>query len=197
MSTNPLKSASFGKLMFKWLNARRQRQEVAAKIYNDLVAHARSPAFYLSYGVPDSELGRFEMICLHCYLLFRRLGKTDNAGKELSQSVHDLMFSDLDRTLREQGIGDMGIGKRIKALARNLYGRIDAYEIGFTEGSTELANALRRNLYASADASDSEITAMITYIKDTMEFLDGQQTPEIMSGRVFFSEANSDSEARA
>ena len=137
------------------------------------------------------------MICLHCYLLFRRLGKTDNAGKELSQSVHDLMFADLDRTLREQGIGDMGIGKRVKALARNLYGRIDAYETGFTEGPTGLANALRRNLYASADASDSEITAMITYIKDTMEILDGQQTPEIKSGRVFFSEANSDPEARA
>ncbi|MCZ6840777.1 MAG: hypothetical protein O7G13_16065, partial [Alphaproteobacteria bacterium] len=100
--------------MFKWFDVRRRRRDVAAKLYSDLVAHARNPAFYLSFGVPDSMLGRFEMICLHAYMLFRRLGKTDNAGRELAQSVHDLMFADFDRTLREQGIGDMGIGKRVK-----------------------------------------------------------------------------------
>ena len=175
--------------MFKWLNARRQRQDTASQLYNAVVAHARSPAFYLSYGVPDSELGRFEMICLHSYLLFRRLGKTDIAGKELAQSVHDLMFADLDRTLREQGIGDMGIGKRVKELARNLYGRIDAYESGFAEGSDALAEALRRNLYASADPSESELTAMIVYIDDAIHNLDGQQTPTIMSGQVSFPPA--------
>ena len=132
-------------------------------------------------------LGRFEMICLHSFLLFRRLGKTDNAGRELSQSVHDLMFADFDRTLREQGIGDMGIGKRVKKLARNLYGRIDAYETGLAGGTDVLSDALRRNLYASVTPSDDEITAMIAYIKDTIEGLDAQPTPEIMSGRVVFS----------
>jgi cytochrome b pre-mRNA-processing protein 3 len=181
--------------MFKWLDNRRQRQDIAAILYNDLVSHARSPAFYLSFGVPDSELGRFEMICLHSYMLFRRLGQTDIAGKELAQSVHDRMFADLDRTLREQGIGDMGIGKRVKKLAKNLYGRIDAYETGFAGGSEELADALRRNLYASASPTDDEVTAMIAYIKDTIDKLNGQPTPEIMAGRVAFPDAKSASEA--
>lgn len=180
--------------MFKWLDNRRQRQDVAAKLYNDLVSHARSPAFYLSFGVPDSELGRFEMICLHSYLLFRRLGRTDIPGKDLAQSVHDLMFADLDRTLREQGIGDMGIGKRVKKLARNLYGRIDAYETGFAGGTGELADALKRNLYASAEPTDDQVTAMIAYIKDTIDSLDGQPTSEIMAGRVAFPAATIASE---
>ncbi len=174
--------------MLKWLHARRQRQDVAAKLYSDLVAHARSPAFYLTVGVPDSMLGRFEMICLHSFLLFRRLGKTDTAGKELAQHVHDLMFADLDRTLREQGIGDMGIGKRVKELARNLYGRIAAYEAGLAGVKSELADALRRNLYASSNASDNEIAAMIAYIKDAIDSLDAQPTSAIMSGRVEFPE---------
>lgn len=174
--------------MLKWLHARRQKHGVATDIYNGLVAHARQPAFYLSYGVPDTMLGRFEMICLHSFLVFRRLGKTDNAGKELSQAVHDLMFADFDRTLREQGIGDMGIGKRVKKLAKNLYGRIAAYESGLAGEGTELADALQRNLYASATPSGDEVETMIAYIKDAIEDLDAQQTPDIMLGRVVFPE---------
>jgi cytochrome b pre-mRNA-processing protein 3 len=172
--------------MLKWLHARRHRQHVASDLYNELVAHARRPAFYLSFGVPDSMLGRFEMICLHSFLLFRRLGKTDDKGRELAQHVHDLMFADLDRTLREQGVGDMGIGKRIKKLARNLYGRIAAYEAGLAGGTPELTDALKRNLYASASASDEEVAAMIAYIKEAIESLDAQPTSAIMSGRVDF-----------
>jgi cytochrome b pre-mRNA-processing protein 3 len=174
--------------MLKWFQARRQRQDIASNLYNDLVAHARSPVFYLSFGVPDSMLGRFEMICLHSFLLFRRLGKTGNTGRELAQHVHDLMFADLDRTLREQGVGDMGIGKRVKMLARNLYGRIDAYETGLAGGTAELTDALRRNLYASASASDDEVAAMIAYMKNTIESLDAQPTETIMSGNVGFPE---------
>jgi len=174
--------------MLKWLQTRRQRQDIASNLYNEVVAHARSPAFYLSFGVPDSMLGRFEMICLHSFLLFRRLGKTDNAGRELAQRIHDLMFADLDRTLREQGVGDMGIGKRVKKLARNLYGRIDAYETGLAGGTAELTDALRRNLYASASASDEEVAAMIAYINDAIEGLDAQPTGAIMLGHVGFPE---------
>ncbi len=173
-------------MILKWFQARRQRKNVASELYNDLVMHARNPSFYLSFGVPDSMLGRFEMICLHAFLLFRRLGKTDKAGRELAQQVHDLMFADFDRTLREQGIGDMGIGKRVKKLARNLYGRIAAYEDGLASGKAELAEALRRNLYASANPSDTEIAAMIDYINNAIETLDAQPTPALMSGRAVF-----------
>ncbi len=183
--------------MFKWLDARRQRQAVASKLYNDLVAHARSPDFYLSFGVPDSMLGRFEMICLHSFLLFRRLGKTDTAGKELAQAVHDLMFADIDRTLREQGIGDMGIGKRVKKLARNLYGRIDAYDSGLAGGPEELAAALKRNLYASASASDGEIAKMIAYIDTAIDTLDAQPVPDIMSGRADYPDVTAQPEPGA
>lgn len=183
--------------MLKWLHARRRKHDVATNIYNSLVAHARDPAFYLSYGVPDTMLGRFEMICLHSYLLFRRLGKTDNAGRELSQAVHDLMFADFDRTLREQGIGDMGIGKRVKKLARNLYGRIAAYESGLAGEKAELFAALQRNLYASVTPSDAEIEAMIAYIKDAIDALDAQPTPGIMLGRVDFPEVTAPPEIEA
>lgn len=181
--------------MLKWLHARRRKRDSAADIYNGVVASARRPAFYLSYGVADTMLGRFEMICLHAFLLFRRLGKTDNAGREMSQAVHDMMFVDFDRTLREQGVGDMGIGKRVKKLAKNLYGRIDAYNRGLAGENTELADALRRNLYATTTPTDEEIAAMIAYMKDAIAMLEAQQTPDIMSGRVEFPDVSAAPEA--
>lgn len=183
--------------MLKWLHTRRQKNNVAADIYKGLVAHARQPAFYLSYGVPDTMLGRFEMICLHSFLLFRRLGKTDRAGRILSQLIHDLMFADFDRTLREQGVGDMGIGKRVKKLAKNLYGRIAAYEAGLAGEPAELADALRRNLYGSVTPSGAEVEAMIAYIKSAIAGLDAQPAPDLMSGRVVFPDAAATPETEA
>lgn len=175
--------------MRKWLHRRQRKAEIAAELYNGLVAHARAPAFYLSYGVPDTMLGRFEMICLHAFLLFRRLGKSGRAGREMSQAVHDLMFADFDRTLREQGIGDMGIGKRVKKLARNLYGRIGAYESGLAGGAAILSDALRRNLYASTAPAEGEIAAMVAYINAAIAGLDAQPAEAILSGTVAFPDA--------
>lgn len=172
--------------MFNWREERRRREVIATKLYEDLVAQARTPAFYLTYGVPDSMLGRFEMVCLHAYLLFRRLGRNDAAGRELAQAVHDLMFADFDRTLREQGIGDMGIGKRVKELARNLYGRIAAYETGLAGSADQMSAALRRNLYASVDATDAQVAQMIDYIEAAAALLDAEPAADLMAGQVRF-----------
>ena len=176
--------------MFERLKKRNQQRDIALKLYNNLVVCARSPEFYIHYGVPDSELGRFEMICLHAYLLFKRLGNTDESGKHLSQLVHDLMFADLDRTLREKGIGDMGIGKRIKTLARNLYGRVDAYDTAFEQGNEALSMALNRNLYATNAATDNQIAAMIKYITESLLQLNAQSSSDIMQGKILFPKAS-------
>jgi len=176
--------------MFGRFKKRNLQRHIALKLYNNLVLYARSPEFYIHYGVPDSELGRFEMICLHAYLLFKRLGKTDESGKYLSQLIHDLMFTDLDRTLREKGIGDMGIGKRIKTLARNLYGRVDAYDNALKKGDNSLMKALNRNLYATSAADEKQIAAMIYYVKESLHQLNSQSNSEIMQGNVIFPKAS-------
>jgi len=176
--------------MFEKFKKRNLQRDIALKLYNNLVIYARSPEFYVHYGVPDSELGRFEMICLHAYVLFKRLGKTDESGKHLSQLVHDLMFADLDRTLREKGIGDMGIGKRIKTLAQNLYGRVNAYDIAFEQGDEALIKALNRNLYATSAADDNQIAAMIQYLTESLLQLSSQSNSAIMQGNILFPKAS-------
>ena len=85
--------------------------EAAESLYTNAVAAARNEVFYAEYGVPDTVDGRFEMISLHVYVLLRRLKSLGAEGKKLSQNLFDTMFDDMDRTLREMGAGDLGVGR--------------------------------------------------------------------------------------
>src|SRR5690349_8287815 len=81
----------------------------AAALYRAVVGQARTPAFYVAYGVPDTLDGRFDLIALHMFLVLHRL-KTDSLAANLSQALFDIMFDDMDRSLREMGVGDLGVG---------------------------------------------------------------------------------------
>ncbi|MFQ5972657.1 MAG: ubiquinol-cytochrome C chaperone family protein [Alphaproteobacteria bacterium] len=158
----------------------------AESLYNEIVAQARQPGFYRHLGVPDTALGRFEMISLHAFLVLRRIKAMGARGRELGQQVHDFMFADMDRNLREMGVGDLGVGKRVKMLASNLYGRIDAYDSALMHDDDRLVAALRRNLYATAAPADAQIAAMAAYLRREAEALDGSSDEVIFSGVVRF-----------
>ena len=165
--------------MMNWIRERKQRRELATRLLEVVIDQARRPAFYATYGVPDTMLGRYEMVGLHAYVLLRRLKRIGGQGPRIAQTLHDQIFDDFDVALREAGLGDMGIGKRMKKLARNLHGRISAYERGLAAGDEEMAAALRRNLYASAEPSDAEVAAMIAYVRRARAEVDAC-TPETL-----------------
>jgi len=123
----------------------------ADRLYRSIIEAAREPCFFASLGVPDSLDGRFETLALHTFLVVRRL-KSDpsRAAKRLSRALLEAFFSDMDRSLREMGASDLGVGRRVKAMAQALYGRIKAYEAAVEEtGDAALEAALRRNLYGT------------------------------------------------
>src|SRR5215469_816289 len=120
------------------------RQIIASKLYQKLVETARNPWFYQDGGVADSLDGRFDMIALHAWLVMDRLSAQGKPGQDLAQRLFDFMFRDLDRSLREMGVGDIGVPKRIKAMIQAFYGRAKAYS------NDDLEAALARNLYRSA-----------------------------------------------
>ena len=124
-------------------------RKAAEGLYAALVAQARRPEFYARLGVPDSLDGRFEMVALHTFLVLRRL-KSDAQASEARQALVDLFVEDMDANLREMGAGDLGVGRRVKAMAQALYGRIAAYEAGLAGPQEALAGALRRNLFGTA-----------------------------------------------
>jgi len=161
--------------------------DAARALYAALVAQSRAPDFYRHLAVADTPAGRFEMIAVHAFLVLYRLKGEGRAADALAQQVFDLMFSDIDRSLREMGIGDLGVGKRVKRLARGFYGRIAAYERGIEAADPAvLAAALRRNLYGGATATDAQLAAMADYMRRQATALAAQPVAEMRAGRVTF-----------
>tara|TARA_E500000318_G_scaffold99480_1_gene101576 strand:+ start:1092 stop:1724 length:633 start_codon:yes stop_codon:yes gene_type:complete len=172
-------------LLFGWLKKKDRKQTAAFELYTAMVTQARQPDFYAKLGVPDTIEGRFDLILVHAFVLFRRL-KTDNGDRDLAQHIFDVMFADLDQNMREMGIGDVGILKRIRKMSESYHGRIVAYEEGVQSGALELAAALDRNLFADTDVTDEQLMAMVGYVNDALASLDKQAILELQNGAVHF-----------
>lgn len=161
-------------------------QAPARLLYERVVAQARLADFYERAGVPDTLDGRFELVALHCFLLLRRLRGEGEAATALGQRVFDRMFSDMDASLRELGAGDLGVGRRVKHMARSFYGRIAAYDRGLDDTGGRLAEALRRNLYGTVDAPPERIAAMADYVRAAAANLGSQPVAALIRGTVEF-----------
>jgi cytochrome b pre-mRNA-processing protein 3 len=164
-----------------------QLESAATVLYEQFAAQARRPEFYLSFGVPDTVDGRFEMVALHAYLVFQRLkGQGAEIGR-LTQATYDIMFKQMDLALRELGAADLGVGKRIKYMTEALNGRIQVYDEALGEaGEKALQEVLRRNLYGTVEISDQALTAMAAYIRATATSLADQKTEDLVSGKMQF-----------
>tara|TARA_B100000123_G_scaffold92140_1_gene66954 strand:+ start:1358 stop:1915 length:558 start_codon:yes stop_codon:yes gene_type:complete len=175
-------------LLFGWLKKKDRKQTAAFELYTAMVTQARQPDFYAKLGVPDTMEGRFDLILVHAFVLFRRL-KSDEGDKDLAQNIFDVMFADLDQNMREMGIGDVGILKRIRKMSESYHGRIVAYEEGVQSGAAELAAALNRNLYADTEVSDEQLMAMVGYVHDALASLAKQPILDLQRGVVHFPDA--------
>ncbi len=159
----------------------------ARAIYAALVAQSRRPVFYRHFAVADTPAGRFEMIAVHAFLLLHRLKGEGSAAGALAQQVFDAMFADMDQNLREMGVGDLAVGKRVKRLAQGLYGRIAAYECGVESADPAvLTAALSRNLHGAAAVEDAQLAAMADYMRRQVAALAAQPLAELHAGRVTF-----------
>jgi cytochrome b pre-mRNA-processing protein 3 len=171
--------------MFAALARRRRLRAQAAAIYAALVRQTRQPAFYRELGVPDSFDGRFDLLVLHAFLLFRRLGRADEAGRDLAQAVFDTMFADMDDVLRESGVGDMSIHRKIRGMSEAFYGRVKAYDEALASGAGALEAALGRNVYAGAGAGEGP-ERLARYVRAAEAGLKAQTGDEIAGGQVAF-----------
>ncbi len=151
---------------------RRDPQETRARaLYERVVAQARQPGFYSNCGVPDTVDGRFELIALHAFLVLHRLKADPGDTEALGQALFDVMFQDMDQSLRELGAGDMGVGPRVKRMAQGLFGRIAAYEAGLSGPVAELEAALRRNLFGTVTPEPEQVQAMAAYLRGAVDAL--------------------------
>ena len=156
------------------------------ELYARIVAQARQPGFYAARAVPDTLDGRFDMITLHVFLVLHRLKHGGDAASDFGQALFDLLFLDMDRSLRELGAGDLGVGKRVKTMAKGFYGRVAAYEAGLEEGHETMVAALERNLYGTVEPRDEDLHAMAEYVFREAAGLAAQDVASLVAGRLDF-----------
>lgn len=157
-------------------------------IYGMIVAQARLPAFYQRYNVPDTVNGRFDMVLLHLWIILRRLRASERGGA-LAQGLFDRFCSDMDANLREMGVGDLTVPKRMLKFAEAFYGRTAAYDAALQAGGGALAQALARNVLLEHDASRAGPLA--AYVHAAIAGLDAVQEPRLLSGDWKFTDAPS------
>ncbi len=127
------------------------------------------------------------MIALHAALVLRRLKGDGDVTADLAQEIFDLMFADMDQNLREMGVGDIGVGKRVKGMAQGFYGRLAAYDAALeASGNEDLIAALRRNLFRKSTPTDRQVTAVAEYVRRETVLMDAQTTRSFLSGTVSF-----------
>jgi cytochrome b pre-mRNA-processing protein 3 len=174
-------------MIWKRIFGRSGDEEAAYALYGAVVAQARVPAFYLAGGVPDTLEGRFEMLMLNAFLLLHRLKAAGEPAKALGQRMFDILFDDMDQTLREIGIGDLSVGKKIKTMAAAFYGRIAAYDAALADADpTALDQAIRRNVFADMDPKAEDVAALAAYIRRAAGALAEQSDAALIGGRATF-----------
>ena len=171
---------------------RRRHERAGFTLYAAAVAAARTPYFYAELGVPDTLDGRFDLVGLHAALLIRRLRGETEPGPTLAQAVFDAMFSDMDIALREMGVGDLSVGKKVKVMWDAFHGRAGAYEAALAAGDgAMLAEALVRNVWRGAapvGASANAVERLAAHILRQDRHLASQGLDRLAGGDVVFLE---------
>ena len=169
----------------------RPRPALAAgrALYARAVEQSREPALYVDLGAPDTVEGRFEVYSLHVVLLLDRLRGHGEAAAEVSQALFDTYLRDLDSALREMGVGDLSVGRKMRKLGEAFYGRGKAYEAAFQALPDEgaLQALLTRTVYADIDASSAPRLA--AYLLRQRSALADQAVDRLALGEVDWAAA--------
>lgn len=151
--------------MFRYFTQRKELKQKAAYLFKQAVAQARQPVFYEYYAVPDTVDGRFELVALHNFMLIHRLhvARQDKLG----QALFDIFFINMDQSLREMGVGDLGVPKHMKRMMQGFNGRRQAYETALKSNDNNLLKqALTRNVYGTVTPPDDKLLdELIRYIR--------------------------------
>ena len=171
------------------LLGRKRHERAGFELYTAAVGAARDPYIFETLGVPDTLDGRFDVIGLYVFLVVHRLHAASKEGQELAQAVFDAMFSDMDINLREIGVGDMTVGKRVRAMWEAFNGRSAAYAAALDSGDVmALAGALGRNVWRG-QAPPESAHALAALALEQSKHLAEQPVEALLAGRVDFRPA--------
>jgi cytochrome b pre-mRNA-processing protein 3 len=159
----PRKSRGLEVAMLRSPGRKERALPATHRLYEAIVARARTPLFHEKFGVADTIDGRFDLLVVHLSLVVERLKQAGPGGADLAGVLITLAFAGFDDALRQLGVSDFGMSRRIKAMANAFYGRLEAYAAA-GDDEPELALALLRNLYRGDNRRENEARQLARYV---------------------------------
>lgn len=158
------------------------------RLYLEAVTQARSPGFYTRWAVPDTADGRFELYSLHVILLLHRLKAAGGEAAEVGQGLFDAYVKSLDDAMREAGVGDLSVGKKVRRLGEAFMGRIKAYDgaLGALPDRRELEAVIERTIY---EAPAAQAAFLAAYVETAVQRLAAEPLKMFAEGRAVWPEA--------
>ena len=163
----------------RWLGARPAKL-AARRLHDAAVAQARSPRLYAEFGGRDTVDGRFELLTLHVIMLLDRLKGQSGEAAAARQALFDVYLRDLDGALREMGVGDLSVGKKMRKLGEAFYGRAKAFDDAFQEDEA-LPRTLARTVLGDEAADASRFA---DYVRAEREALASLPVEDLLAGRL-------------
>lgn len=158
---------------------------VARSLFAQVMTAARTPEFYVEGGVADTIDGRFDLVLVHLILLMHRLKREGAEGRDLAQRLFDVAFADFDEALREIGVGDLSVPKKIKKMAEAFYGRVEIYEGALKAGGeAAFAEALKRNLYRGKEVATPALTWTAKALLQFFARLEACSRDDLLTGKM-------------
>ena len=182
--------------MFGFLFKKKGWNHVGHQLFQTVIDQSRNPLFYSDLAVEDSIDGRFDLMALNMAFVLDKLDthNEEDGVPELKRILQEIMFDNWDLRLREIGVGDLGVGKKIKVMAEAFYGRMVVYQDLFKSHDIEgMSDALSRNLYRGEDVDQGIIDQMVSYSFNQLDYIKKQSLEMLISGEVdFLSPGNTD-----
>ena len=171
--------------MLTWLRSRSRPGVTASGLYGSIVTQARVPKFYTVNGVPDTMEGRFGVIAVHMYLVLDRIRQQGTDGDEVARALLETFMTDMDDNMREIGIGDVGVPRRVKKAAAALHEQVEAYTSAMA-ASDDTALKLALTTYIMLGDGRHDVSGLAHYVRSVAASLIPQSWSEIGAGRITF-----------
>lgn len=170
--------------MLGWLTGQSAIVRRASELYGRVVTSARQPAFYRDLGVADTPEGRFELVALHLFLAAERV-KREKDGSAIAQRLIEAFITDMDDCMREMGVGDLTVPKKVKRAAAGFYERAGAYRDALASSDDALlADAVTEHVYGGVVPDKGVAAKLAGYIRRRANVVDGESAETILTTAV-------------
>jgi cytochrome b pre-mRNA-processing protein 3 len=179
--------------MFGLFSKKKNLNKVAHNLFDHVIQQSRQIDFYTKLSVEDSLDGRFDLMAIHMAIVLDKLNrhKNDEDIMQISRNLQEVMFDNLDLSLREIGVGDLGVGKKIKVMAEAFYGRVKTYDELFqTLDKDKMSEALKRNLYREKNVDSDVLQKITTYVFEQFDHVKGLPIEHIFTDKATFILSN-------